>query len=58
MLTKYLQVQLFYFFLIFILPFLISMFYPLNDSKKGNLAAVMSIVCGLLWFFFGKKMIN
>jgi len=57
MLTKYLQVQLFYFFLIFILPFLISIVYPLNDSKKGNLAAVMSFICALLWIFFGRKMV-
>ena len=58
MISKYLQIQLFYFVLIFILPYVISYFKPLSDTNKGHLAAGMSVVCVLLWVFVGKNMIE
>jgi len=57
MISKYLQTQIFYFILIFIIPNIINVIVPISNMKKGHIAAVMSIISALLWFFFGRKMI-
>ncbi len=58
MISKYLQIQLFYIALILFVPYIISYFKPLNDTEKGSVGAGMSIVCVLLWFFVGKNMVQ
>ena len=58
MISKYLQIQLFYFFLIFILPNVIFYFKPMDNIIKGHVAAGMSILCVVLWLFVGKNKVS
>lgn len=57
MISKYLQIQLFYVALILIIPYVISYFKPMNDKMKGHVAAGLSILCAILWFTFGQNMV-
>ena len=57
MISKYLQIQLFYAALILIIPYVISYFRPMNDKMKGHVAAGLSILCAILWFTFGQNMV-
>lgn len=58
MISKYLQIQLFYVALILVLPYVIAYFKPMNDKKKGHVAAGLSILCAVLWFVFGQNMVT
>ena len=57
MISKYLQIQLFYISLILVIPYAISYFKHMNDKMKGHVAAGLSILCALLWFTFGQNMV-
>ena len=57
MISKYLQIQLFYVALILIVPYVISYFNPMNDKKKGHVAAGLSVLCAVLWFTLGQNMV-
>jgi len=57
MISKYLQIQLFYVALILIIPYVISYFKPMNDKMKGHVATGLSILCAILWFTFGQNMV-
>ncbi len=57
MISKYLQIQLFYVALILIVPYVISYFKPMNDKTKGHVAAGLSVLCAVLWFTFGQNMV-
>ena len=58
MISKYLQIQLFYVALILVVPYIVSYFKPMNDKNKGHVAAGLSVLCALLWFTFGQNMIK
>ena len=63
MISKYLQIQLFYVALILVAPYLVSLGSTLilkkelGDKMKGNIAAGVSVLCAILWFVFGRNMI-
>lgn len=58
MISKYLQIQLFYVALILVVPYAISYFKPMNDKMKGHVAAGLSVLCAVLWFTFGQNMVT
>ena len=58
MISKYLQVQLFYVALILVVPYIVSYFKPMNDKMKGHVAAGLSVLCAVLWFTFGQNMVT
>ena len=63
MISKYLQIQLFYIALILVAPYVLSMGSKLilkkdlDDKMKGNIAAGLSVLCALLWLTYGKNMV-
>ncbi len=63
MISKYLQIQLFYVALILVAPYLVSMASALilkkdlDDKMKGNIAAGLSVLCAVLWLTYGKNMV-
>tara|TARA_B100002019_G_C21229684_1_gene579391 strand:+ start:900 stop:1091 length:192 start_codon:yes stop_codon:yes gene_type:complete len=63
MISKYLQIQLFYVALILVAPYVVSMGSKLilkkdlDDKMKGNIAAGLSVLCALLWLTYGKNMV-
>lgn len=63
MISKYLQIQLFYVALILVAPYLVSMGSKLimkkdlDDKMKGNIAAGLSVLCAVLWLTYGKNMV-
>lgn len=63
MISKYLQIQLFYVALILVAPYLVSMGSKLimkkdlDDKMKGNIAAGLSVLCAFLWLTYGKNMV-
>ena len=58
MISKYLQIQLFYVALILVVPYIVSYFKPMNDKMKGHVAAGLSVLCAVLWFTFGQNMVT
>ena len=64
MISKYLQIQLFYIILIFFVPYIVSYVSKLTvkkeigDKMKGHIAAGISILCALLWLLYGRNMIK
>ena len=63
MISKYLQIQLFYIILILFVPYIVSyvsklMNKEIGDKMKGHIAAGISILCALLWLLYGRKMIK
>jgi len=58
MISKYLQIQLFYIALILVVPYAISYFKPMNDKMKGHVAAGLSVLCAVLWFTLGQNMVK
>ena len=58
MISKYLQIQLFYVALILVVPYVVSYFKPMNDKMKGHVAAGLSVLCAVLWFTFGQNMVT
>ena len=63
MISKYLQIQLFYVALILVTPYVVSMGSKLilkkelDDKMKGHIAAGLSVLCALLWLTYGKNMV-
>tara|TARA_B100000674_G_scaffold367368_1_gene309942 strand:+ start:269 stop:460 length:192 start_codon:yes stop_codon:yes gene_type:complete len=63
MISKYLQIQLFYVALILVAPYVVSMGSKLilkkelDDKIKGHIAAGLSVLCALLWLTYGKNMV-
>jgi hypothetical protein len=63
MISKYLQIQLFYVALILVAPYVVSMGSKLilkkelDDKMKGHIAAGLSVLCALLWLTYGKNMV-
>lgn len=64
MISKYLQIQLFYIILILFVPYIVSYISKLiinkeiNDKIKGHIAAGVTILCALLWLIYGRNMIK
>lgn len=58
MISKYLQIQLFYVALILVLPYVIAYFKPMDDKMKGHIAAGLSVLCAILWFTVGQNMVT
>ena len=64
MISKYLQIQLFYVALILVAPYLVSLGSTLilkkdlDDKMKGNIAAGLSVLCAVLWLTYGKNMVT
>lgn len=64
MISKYLQIQLFYVALILVAPYVVSMGSKLilkkelDDKMKGNIAAGLSVLCAVLWLTYGKNMVT
>ena len=58
MISKYLQIQLFYVALILVLPYVIAYFKPMDDKMKGHIAAGLSVLCAVLWFTVGQNMVT
>lgn len=58
MISKYLQIQLFYVALILIVPYAVSYLKPMDDKMKGHIAAGLSVMCALLWLIFGRNMVK